>query len=91
MLFICAESPNFSDQIDIKIIADEWSYSNRILKQGTVMTLRCFSVNLQYVISIPSIEKAITFATVYTGPLHFTHYVVIHISNRKHFCRVFSL
>ena len=53
------------------LLSDAWSYSNRILKQGTVMTLRCFSVDLQYVISILSIEKAITFATVYTGPLSF--------------------
>ena len=35
------------------------------------MTLRYSLVNLQYVISIPSIEKVITFATVYTGPLSF--------------------
>ena len=72
MLFICGESPIFSDQIGIKImLSDAQSYSNRILKQGTVMTLRLFSANLQYVISVPRIQKAITFAIVYTGPLLF--------------------
>ena len=63
MFFICGESPIFSDQL-----SDARSYSNRILKQGTVMTLRSVSVNLQDVISVTSIEKAIIFAIVYTGP-----------------------
>ena len=50
------------------LLTDARSYSNSVLKQGTVMTLRCYPVNLQYVISIASIENAIKFATLYTGP-----------------------
>ena len=50
------------------LLTDARSYSNCVLKQGKVMTLPCFPVNLQYVISIASIENAITFATLYTDP-----------------------
>ena len=43
------------------LLSDARAYSNRILKQCIVMTLRYFPINLQYVISITSIENAITF------------------------------
>ena len=60
------------------LLSDARAYSNRTLKQCIVMTLRYFPTNLQYVISITSIENAITF-------------VAIDVSLRKHFCRMFSL
>ena len=67
MLFICGESPIFS-----LLLSDAQSYSNRILKQGTVMTLRCFSVNLQSVISIHSIDRRTN------GPVN-AHLSLLHI------------
>ena len=50
------------------LLSDARPYSNRILKLGTVMTLRCFLVKLKYmyVIMITSVENAVTFATLYT-------------------------
>ena len=53
------------------LLSDARAYSNRILIQCIVMTLRYFPINLLYVISITSIENAITFATLNIGPLPF--------------------
>ena len=59
MLFIYGESLIFSDQISnvSKLLLSD----ARILKQGTVMTLHCFSVNLKYVISITSNIRSIIY------------------------------
>ena len=56
------------------MLSDTRSYSHHIIKQGIVITLRCFPVNLQYVISIISIENDIAFATIYTGSFSFYTY-----------------
>ena len=74
MLFIYGESPSFSIRLVSKLLmSDAHSYSNHILKQGTVMTVRCFSVNLQYVISTPTKEKAYNFRNSIYRPTFILH------------------
>ena len=71
------KSYNFEHGLVTKNEFEKWPLitffqcSNRILKQGTVLTVCCISVNSKYVISTPTKEKSITFARVYTGPLSF--------------------
>ena len=41
ILFICGESLILSGQVSKLLLSDARSYSNRILKQGTIMTQFC--------------------------------------------------
>ena len=84
MLFVYGRSQFFLIRLVSKLLlSDARSYSNRILKQCIVMTLRCFPINLQYVILITSIENAITFATLNIGPFPFYKYICNSCNHQK--------
>ena len=48
---------SFLGSVSMLLLSDARSFSNHSLKQGTVMALRCFPVNLQFVISITTSTK----------------------------------